>query len=222
MKKIALVLYPEFSLQEVSTLMYIFRWFYDSKTVTFSSSHELVYAEEGIGIYPEKTFDEFHKDDYYCLILPGCSDFTEAFKNIALFKFLHTFKNEHKFVIGAICSAPIFLSMAGLLENKKFTNSVAMEVSEQFLAIEENNLVFAPIVVDENIVTAVGDAFREFAIEIARQVGFECRDEAMSGIAKHWKAIDFEHHIPSDEIDVFMNHELPKFESAYANIKNNL
>jgi len=33
-----------------------------------------------------------------------------------------------------------------------------------------------PIVVDGNIITAMGMAFREFAIEIAHKLGYECSD----------------------------------------------
>lgn len=51
---------------------------------------------------------------------------------------------------------------------------------------------------------------------------FESRDETMSEIAKQWKATDFENHIPSDKINDIINHDLPRFKSAYARLTNNL
>ena len=220
MKKVALLIFPEFSIQEVASLMYIFRWFYDTKTVTFSSSKKPVYSEEGIAIMPEKTFEEFNKDDYYCLVLPGCSDFKEVLTDEKLFMFLHSFKEDNKFVIGAICGGPILLSLAGLLDNKKFVSSSYYEMNKGLSAINYDNFTFQPVVVDGNIVSAVGDAFREFAIEIARCVGFECRDKALSGLPEKWDDNYFIHHLPAEEIEEFNNKELPQFESVYQNLKS--
>ena len=33
----------------------------------------------------------------------------------------------------------------------------------------------APVVVEGNVITAMGMAFREFAIEIANRLGFDCK-----------------------------------------------
>lgn len=222
MKKVALLIYPEFSLQEVSCLMYIFRWYYDCKTVTFSSSKELVYSEEGIAIAPEKTFDEFVKEEYYCLIVSGCCDFTAVLKDMALFRFLHQFKAEKDLVIGAICGGPMLLSLAGLLNDKKFTNSVFDEMNKQFSFIHEEHLVYAPIVTDRNIVTAIGDAYREFAIAVARACGFSCSDEALQGIQDGWKEEELIHHIPKTEMKEFLEQDLAEFETAYEAIKKSL
>lgn len=54
MKKIAIVIYPEFSIQEIATLSALFRWYFEERTVIFSSSKSLVKSEEGITILPEK------------------------------------------------------------------------------------------------------------------------------------------------------------------------
>ena len=81
MKKMALLVYPEFSLQEVMNLSRLFRWEFDICTEVVSSGKEPVQSEEGILVLPQKTTDGFRVDDYSCLILPGCSDFTEVFKN---------------------------------------------------------------------------------------------------------------------------------------------
>ena len=46
MKKAAIMLYPLFSLQEISCLTELFR-FYDKEMVTFSAGREPVYSEDG-------------------------------------------------------------------------------------------------------------------------------------------------------------------------------
>ena len=51
------------------------------------------------------------------------------------------FVNDDNFVIGAICSGPIFLAQAGLLKGKKYTDSLFVEMRESFAFIEENNFL---------------------------------------------------------------------------------
>ena len=105
-KNIALVVYPEFSMQEVANCCGLFRWSYGVETVVFSSSLDAVRSEEGIYVQPRKTFNEFKKEDYDCLILSGCSDFTLALEDERLNDFLVSFKGESDFLIAAICAGP--------------------------------------------------------------------------------------------------------------------
>lgn len=110
MKKLALLVYPEFSLQEVTNLSRLFRWEVDICTEVISANNDPVKSEEGIMVLPQKTTDEFCADDYSCLILPGCSDFTEVFKNKKLYEFLASFNGNNDFPIGAICSGRMLLA----------------------------------------------------------------------------------------------------------------
>lgn len=77
MKKLGILIYPEFSLQEVGNIMYLFRWYFDSETRMISVNKGLVKSEEGVYVQAEISLDEFIKEDYHCLILPGSSDFRE-------------------------------------------------------------------------------------------------------------------------------------------------
>lgn len=200
MKKVAILIYPEFSIQEVANLMYLFRWHYDCKTVMISVDLNIVVSEEGVMIKPEQTCADFKKEDYHCLILPGCSGGQPDERVIS---FLRQFREEHEFVIGAICGGPLFLAMAGVLDHKKFTCSLYMDMIERFACIHEENVVYAPVVVDENLVTAVGDASRDFAIAVARRLGLECSDQALSYVDPAWKEEDFKHYLPAEEIAEF-------------------
>jgi putative intracellular protease/amidase len=204
-KKIALMVYPNFSMQEIGNICSLFRWRYDSETVVFSSRLEAVNAEEGLLILPHKTYDEFSTEDYDCLILPGCSDFTESIKDPKIKEFLEQFKGNDDFVIGAICAGPIYLSQAGLLSNRKFTNSLFVEINEMFNFINEKNLVYAPLVEDKNIITAVGSAFNEFAVAVARKVGYDCPDNIFKGIPEGWKEDDYKVHLSKEDLEEIKN-----------------
>ena len=59
MKKLALLVYPEFSLQEVMNLSRLFRWNYNVFTEVIATSKNAVKSEEGILVLPEKTVDTF-------------------------------------------------------------------------------------------------------------------------------------------------------------------
>lgn len=203
MKKIAILIYPEFSIKEISDVMYLFRWGFDAKTVILSSSMTPVLSEEGVSVLPQKTLSDFNKEDYHCLVLPGCSDFREALRDTKLFDFLKDFKDENEFPIGAICGGPLFLSMAGLLDEKKFTNALYYEMNQLYQCINMDNLVFSPLVEDGNIVTAVGNNTRRFAIKLARKAGMECSDNALKEVSESWEPEDFKYHLDQEQLDFF-------------------
>lgn len=198
-KRIALLIYPEFSLQEAANLMNLFRWWYDTVTDVIYTEKEIVKSEEGITIMPVKTCDEFSVDEYDCLILPGCSDTRAAIRNVKMKRFLESLRNEKDFVIGAICSGPLFLAQAGLLRGKKYTDSLFVEMREMFPFIEESNFVPQPVVEDGNVVTANGSAFNDFAVHVARKLGYECPDKILSGYIDHWTKEDYYVHLSEED-----------------------
>lgn len=201
MKKLALLVYPEFSLQEVMNLSRLFRWEFDTCTEVISTDREPVKSEEGIQVLPEKTTDEFCADDYECLVLPGCSDFTKSFKNKKLFDFLGSFNGNDEFLIGAICSGPMMLARAGLLKDKKFTASIFMDFFEFCPFLEKENFVAAPVVVSGNIVTAGGSNFNGFAVTMARILGLECPDCILSGYMDSWTSEDYKQYLPAEAVE---------------------
>ena len=72
-KRLELLIYPEFSLQEIANLLRLFRWKYDTVTDIIYTEKTVVKSEEGITVMPVKTCDEFSPEDYDCLLLSGCS-----------------------------------------------------------------------------------------------------------------------------------------------------
>ncbi len=189
MKKLALLVYPEFSLQEVMNLSRLFRWEFEVCTEVISSSRNPVKSEEGIEVLPKKTTEEFRTDDYLCLILPGCSDFTEVFQDKKIADFLKGFCENTSFPIGAICSAPILLARAGILKDKKYTASIYMDFFDFCPFLDKNNYVAAPAVVSGNVVTAGGSNFNGFAVAMAHLLGFECPDRILIWIHGHQRTM---------------------------------
>lgn len=201
MKKFALLVYPEFSLQEVMNLSRLFRWDYEIFTEVIGTQKAPVKSEEGIFVLPQKTTDEFCLEDYVCLILPGCSDFTDVFKDKKLVEFLETFKERNDFPIGAICSGPLLLAWAGLLKGKKFTASVFMDLFDLCPFLEKENFEAAPLVRDGNIITAGGSNFNGFAVAMAQALGFTCKERILSGYMDSWIREDYEQYLPEEAVE---------------------
>lgn len=203
MKKLALLVYPEFSLQEVMNLSRLFRWDFDITTEVIATSRNPVQSEEGIQVLPRITTDNFRSEDYTCLILPGCSDFTEAMRDQKLFAFLRSFRNNSTLPIGAICGGPMFLAKAGLLEHKKFTASIYMDFFDFCPFLERENYVAAPLVVADNIVTAGGSNFNGFAVAMAHLLGLDCPERIFSGYMDDRTPEDYAPHLPPEAIADF-------------------
>ncbi|NLB91772.1 MAG: DJ-1/PfpI family protein, partial [Clostridiales bacterium] len=193
MKKLGILLYPQFSIREISNIMYLFRWHFGIKTTTVSSSKDLILSEEGILIQPEITTEDFSSEKYCCLVLPGCSDCREPIKDEKLIVFLNSFVHNPDFLLAAIGGGPLFLALAGLLENKKFTNSLFVEMNQLFACIQEENFVPAPVVEDGKIITASGEATRLFAFAVAKNLGFSVSENALQEATTDWKQEDFLH-----------------------------
>lgn len=201
MKKLALLVYPEFSLQEVMNLSRLFRWDYDTVTEVISSGRSPVKSEEGIAVLPEKTTDEFRPEDYSCLVLPGCSDLTKVLGDQKVLTFLRSFRGNSTFPIGAICSGPLLLARAGLLSGKKYTASIFMDFFDFCPFLEKGNYVPAPVVTADNIVTAGGSNFNGFAVAMARLLGLDCPDRILSGYMDSWTKEDYEQYLPTEAVE---------------------
>ena len=70
MKKAAVMLYPLFSMQEISCTTELFK-FYGKEIVTFSAGREPVQSEDGFTILPDRPFEAFCREDFDCLPVPG-------------------------------------------------------------------------------------------------------------------------------------------------------
>lgn len=175
-KKTAVILYPCFSMQEISCLTEALTVYFGRELDVYASSAQPVRSEDGFLVVPDRTLDTFCIPDYDCVILPGTINPLHALFDETLIGFLRTLRGTN-ILIAAICSAPLLLAKAGLLETVRYTASVWEEINEYLAFIPRQNIVRKPLVRDGNIVTAIGTAFREFAEETVRALGIDdCAD----------------------------------------------
>lgn len=201
MKKAAVMLYPLFSLQEISCLTELFR-FYDKEMVTFSAGREPVRSEDGFLILPDRDFSEFHREDFDCLVLPGIWEPLPVMLDDRNISFLEQVRGERELVIAAISAGPLLLGKAGLLEDRRFTSGVFEEFLDAFPVMPRSGIVRKPLVEDGTLITAIGDAFREFAVAVGRKVGIDCPDSIFSSVTdKNFSEEDLIYHLPPEKLE---------------------
>jgi len=143
--------------------------------INLSEKYQVIYvaydklpikSSAGITIYPGLTVAEIQStSDIEGLIIPG--GFVRILKP-ELKELIHKLNNEKK-LLAAICAGPEFLAKAGILNGKKYTTSMQpKEYKEKNESdpFPRDTYVEARMVRDENIFTAKGNAFVDFALEV--------------------------------------------------------
>ncbi len=129
-------------------------------------------SEEKQTFLPAKTISEISADDVDVFLIPG-GDFNSIIDNLDL-KNLIVELDKKKKIIGAICGGVVFLGHSGVLNGRNFTCYARdYEIDEATKEKYFKNAVYLEkdVVVDNNIVTAMGQAFIEFGVEIADMTG---------------------------------------------------
>lgn len=178
MRKFAVMLYPDFSLQEITCLTSALTiWFGQSIDYIASENKEYL-SEEGLRVLPTKTTAEADIMDYDCVILPGTINPLAALFDEALINFLRSGANT-SIVFAAISSSPALLSKVGILDGKKFTAGYFMQLADTFPFIQKENFVHEAVVEDGNVITAIGMFFREFAVSVLNRFDFHVDNKFM-------------------------------------------
>lgn len=162
MSKFAVILYPNFSLQEITCLTSALTVWFDEKIDFIASGNKEYISEEGLRAIPTKIMADTNITDYDCVILPGTINPLSALYDESLIDFLKSGINTNV-VFAAISSSPLLLAKAGVLNGKKFTAGFFMQMAEVFSFIEKENFTHEGVVCDGNVITGIGMFFREFA-----------------------------------------------------------
>lgn len=171
-KKYAVLIYPDFSLQEITCLTSCLSvWF--GETIEIIGSERMPYtSEDGFQVVPQKTVEEAEPSDYTCIILPGTVNPLPALYDEKLIGFLRRGIGSDT-LFAAISSSPALLSKAGLLEGKDFTAGFFMQFAQTFPFIDQSHFVHRPVVEHGNVITGIGMFFREFAERVLVRLGYD-------------------------------------------------
>lgn len=178
MRKFAVLLYPDFSLQEITCLTSVLTVWFGEKIEYIASENMEYRSEEGLRVIPTKTMADAKITDYACVILPGTINPLPALFDDRLIEFIKS-GDGSDIVFAAISSSPILLSKAGILKGKKFTSGYFMQMADMFDFIEKDNFIHKGLVEDGNVITGIGMFFREFAEAVLRRFGYDIGNSFM-------------------------------------------
>lgn len=170
MKKVLCIIYPNFSLYEITTLTSTLALSFDITIDYVASENSMVVSEDGLPCQPTKTLGQIRIEDYSCVILPGMVNIGPALQDEKLISFLRNL-NEQDVLIAAISSAPLLLAKAGLLNDTKFTGGIWQNFFDYFEFLPRENFKAKAVLQDKNIITAIGFANLEFAREVILSLG---------------------------------------------------
>ena len=170
MKKVLCIIYPNFSLCEITALTSTLALSFDITIDYVASDSSLVISEDGLPCQPTKILDQICIEEYSCIILPGMVNIGAALQDEKLNSFLREL-GEQDILIAAISSAPILLAKAGLLNDTKFTGGIWQNFFDYFEFLPRENFKAKAVLQDKNIITAVGCAHQAFARKVLLSLG---------------------------------------------------
>lgn len=185
MKKIAVMIYPNFSMQEIAALTSCLTIWFGQKLDFLGSDMQLYESEEGFLVKPTVKISDVNPLEYDCIILPGIINPLPALFDDTIISFLSKIHSENT-IIAAISSAPLLLAKAGKLDDVKYTAGFFMQILDIFPFIKGENFIHQPIIEDKNIITAIGFAFREFAQRVLERLGFETGSQFLMPVNKNY------------------------------------
>lgn len=170
MKKVLCIIYPNFSLYEITTLTSTLALSFGVTIDYVASEHSIVISEDGLPCQPTKTLDQIRIEEYSCVILPGMVNIGPALQDEKLISFLRGL-GEQDILMAAISSASLLLAKAGLLKDTKFTGGIWQNFFDYFEFLPRENFQPKVLVQDKQIITAIGFAHQEFARKVILSLG---------------------------------------------------
>ena len=203
MRKFAVLLYPDFSLQEITCLTSALTVWFGEQIDFIEGENKEYQSEEGLRVIPSKTTAEANITDYDCVILPGTINPLPALFDDKLIEFIQSGKDSD-IVFAAISSSPILLSKAGILKNKKFTSGYFMQMADTFDFVEKEHFLHKGIVEDGNVITGIGMFFREFAETVLKRFGYDVGSAFMRDTPEEYTEEDLTFYWSDDEYQEFL------------------
>ncbi|WP_226580544.1 DJ-1/PfpI family protein [Halobacillus litoralis] len=130
-------------------------------------------------VHVDHITNESLADDYDILIIPG-GDPEPLFKEDSLKNLIQAFDQGNKW-IAAICGASTLLGSSSVLRNRKYSSSI--EPAEFPSCFNPSYKSEADVTISENLITAEGNAYIEFAVAVGKQLSlFKDREDELETV----------------------------------------
>ncbi len=178
--KIALFYYDGFAEFEIVLAGLIFHHEHD--IISIALENREYRSEEQQRFCVDQVIADVDVDSIDLLIIPG-GDPVLLVENQELKSFIEKLVSKNKKVAG-ICGGASLLAGLGILKGKKCTGMTSgvepsdrPNVNSEYNYFSESIVSDEHVVVDENYITAQGQAYVEFTVELARQMGLYNKNE---------------------------------------------
>lgn len=189
MKKILCYIYNEMADFEVTLACQMIKYSGQYEVVPIAYEMTPVKSNPGLIYQCALTVEEaLTLPDVEGIIIPGGWNSDQRETLTQLINKLH---DEGK-LVAAICAGPQYLARAGVLEHHKYTTTLTAEyLQEQGKQdpFPRQNYLQQSLVIDGNVITAVGSAFVDFAMEIADYIKMFENEEEKQACTKSFKNI---------------------------------
>lgn len=166
MKKALIFLFDGFAEFEVN-IATLFLKSKEFEIITATVDGKNVTGEGGFLCQPHVSIEHVEVMDYEVFIVPGGHIFHHL-ENEQLLCIVNELHKQNKWIAG-ICAGTALLHAAGVLNKKKFSTSLIPDEEHLVHLHEWKYKQKNDVTVDGKIITAVGSAYVEFAVEIVRQ-----------------------------------------------------
>lgn len=187
MSKVLCFIYEKMADFEMTFACHLLSYYGEKEVITIAYDMNAVKGSSGIDYHPNNTVKEaLDFEDIEALIIPGGWDM--IFQS-EIFELIQKLDKEKK-LICAICAGPRYLALAGILEGRNYTTTLNPEYFDE--SGEEDpfprqTFINNDVVRDEHIITAKGNAFIDFGIEIVDYYNLFENDEQKEQYARHFK-----------------------------------
>jgi 4-methyl-5(b-hydroxyethyl)-thiazole monophosphate biosynthesis len=184
--KIALFYYDEFSEFEIVLIGLLFR---QHDLIAIALENREYKSEEGQRFCVDQVIKDVDIDSIDLFVIPG-GEPAPLVENLELKRFVGKLIARNKKVAG-ICGGASLLAGLGVLKGKRCTGLASGKNSDiaSYQYFSESSFLDDYVVVDGNMITAQGQAYVEFAFELARQMGLSENEEDYQAGIKWFKNI---------------------------------
>jgi putative intracellular protease/amidase len=142
---------------------------------TFSVDEKIVTSYSGLRVEAEVLLADVEPSNVDLLVIPGGEP--KVYRDRRDIQEFIQMVNMNERPIAAICGGPEFLAQAGILRGLRIAHGHDPEYASQ--VFKDSIITEEDVIVEGTIITARGQAYVEFAVEIGRHIGlFETEEEA--------------------------------------------
>lgn len=168
-QKILLFIFDNMTDYEITFIAHLLKADAGKEVITISYENKLVKGTSGLVYKPDKLVKDVLNDEVEGLIICG-GWFGEVREE--LIELIRKLNSQNKLLAGICGAGTFFLATAGVLNMVSYTTPITswtekhMEIFGEADPFPRDNYIEKRVVADNNIITALGTAFLDFAVEI--------------------------------------------------------